>query len=87
MPPPGDLINLLVKELRSDARAFSYKATAIVYDVHISQSDETDCEHAIAIAINHRDGFSRTVNFPYSLKDGIVIVESPFVQPNENAIF
>lgn len=86
-PPSQDIIDLLVKEFRKDVQAGLYKATAIVYDVRVSRSGKTDKSDAIAIALNHRDQYSRVVLFPYSLEDGNIILDDPISQKNNIEIF
>jgi len=86
-PPTDDIVALLVSEFRKDAREGLYKATAIVYDVRVVKSDSTEKSDAIAIALNHRDNYSRLVLFPYSITGGNVSIENPISEKNSIAIF
>jgi len=86
-PPSKDLINLLTTELRKDAAAGKYKATAIVYDVRIIPPGKTEPSDAIAVALEHRDSYSTVVLFPYSLSGATVNIGEPFAEPGDHRIF
>ncbi|WFB37506.1 hypothetical protein P3T73_07005 [Kiritimatiellota bacterium B12222] len=69
-PPSIDLIKLLRQGFANEAKESKLKATAIVYDVRITPPGMNKKMDAIQIDLNHRDGYSVSVIFPYILKDG-----------------
>ena len=86
-PPSKDLIDLLAGGLRQSAAAGEYVATALVYDVKITPESADDPTDAIAVELEHKDGYAATVYFPYRLSDGQPILASPFVTPDSRSIF
>ena len=86
-PPSADLIDLLRTEFRQDARAGRYKATAIAYDVRITNPGSAVATDAIAIAVDHSDDYSVVVFYPYVLTAGTVRLGEPFAERGESSIF
>jgi hypothetical protein len=82
-PPSKDLITLLKNSFASSARTGEYKATAIFYDVRIGE----DKKDAVAVSLDHRDGYSVIVFFPYEVAAGILINGAPIAQMGVADIF
>jgi hypothetical protein len=85
--PSKELIQLLRGHLRTGAKAGTYKATALVYDVRISLSLADEKSDAIAISINHRDRYAVLVFFPYRLEEKGLVLGEAVAQQEENFVF
>lgn len=86
-PPSKDVIDLLVHGLREGAAAGEYLATALVYDVRVTPPSASEPTDAIAAELEHRDGYTVTVFFPYELTDGQPVLASPFATADGRSIF
>lgn len=86
-PPSQDIINILKANLRADASVGTYKATAILYDVRITLPESQQVSDAIAVALDHRNDYSKTVLFPYTLERGKVNLAAPFSERGAYSIF
>lgn len=62
--PSRDLIRLIKDGFIDAANKGQFKATALVYDVRASLPSTGDKSDAIAVSLNHRDGYSVIVIFP-----------------------
>jgi hypothetical protein len=82
-PPSKDLIALLKGSFADSARTGEYKATAIFYDVRVGE----DRKDAVAVALDHRDGYSVIAYFPYEVADGTLINGTPITQKGAADIF
>jgi hypothetical protein len=54
-----------------------FRATAYVYEARLTSAPNSRQQDAIAIALDHRDGYSATVVIPYELKNGRVKFAAP----------
>lgn len=86
-PPSNDVISLLVHGLRNGASAGNYLATGLVYDVRVTPPSAAEPTNAIAVELEHRDGYAVKVFFPYVLSNAQAILSSPFATANERGIF
>jgi hypothetical protein len=87
-PPSQKLIELMIESFRADAKAGRIKATAIVMDVRITLPDTDQTSDAILVRLEHIDGLSLNVFFPYSIKGkGEVVYGKTFAQKGEARIF
>lgn len=86
-PKSQPLIDLLYKHIRSEVEAQHCKASAIIFDVSITPSGATEKSDAIQVCLDHRDGYSAEVFFPYQLKDGQLIQGKPFSQEGAYPFF
>ena len=77
-PPSKDVIDLLAKGLCEGATRGEYVATALVYDVRVMPPSGSEVTDAIAAELEHKDGYSATVFFPYELTNGPPVLASPF---------
>ena len=88
MPAPADIIDMLVQLHRQQAWAGSSRACATVYDILTVPPGETAKRDAIAAAIEHADGYSVVVTFPYRFAtDGELLLEDSFAEARDNQIF
>jgi hypothetical protein len=86
-PPPLELIKRHRDIFRKGGKEGNFRATCLVCDVHMTRPDSGEETDAIHVFLDHRDGFSIEVVFPYRL-DGIELdVSEPFAQDGENNIF
>lgn len=85
-PPSADVLKNLYALLRKDAQQGHVDATAVVYDVRLSdpQLNERD---AVVISLDHRGGVSANVVFPYIVQRGVVQFGDPIRQVNDDRIF
>ena len=82
-----DIIQLIKGGFIQGAKDESYSATALIYDVRLSISDSGQKTDAVAVSLNHRDGYSVTVLFPYTLNGREVLFGEALAQPGEADIF
>jgi hypothetical protein len=86
-PPSTEVIRLLRECFVDAARKNEYKATAVVYDARVTlPPTEENCD-AIAVSLNHRDGYSVVVFFPYKLTDGKLEIGTVFAQKGGADVF
>jgi hypothetical protein len=87
-PDPKELITLLEKGFRDGAKKGQYKATALAVDIKIVPPGKKEKQDAIEIRLDHRDGYSVRVIFPYAFSAGGELkLESPFAAPGDKGIF
>jgi hypothetical protein len=63
------------------------KATAVIFDVRIKPSDSEEKTDAIQVCLDHVDGYSVEVLFPYKIANGEVLFGRTFAQKGEGKIF
>jgi len=87
-PDANALIELLEGGFRQGAREGRYKATALAVDIRTIPPGKDKKQDAIQVRLDHRDGYSARVIFPYTFSvGGALLVEEPFAIPGEKAIF
>ncbi len=87
-PPSADLIALLNDVFRRGATAAKYRATALVFDVRVVPPGATAKQDAIAVNLDHQDGYSVVVMFPYTFSSaGELLVSAPFASAGTKSIF
>ena len=86
-PKSQPLIELLEESFRQQARNGELRATSIIYDVRIKPPGSEDKTDAIQVCLDHRDGYSVKVLFPYKLTNGELLFGKTFVQRGDNRIF
>lgn len=87
-PSSADVVERLRDRFRDGAAKGEIKATGIAYDMLITPPGAQNKQDAVALALDHRDGYSVVVVFPYRLSpvDGLV-VDDPFAVAGDGAIF
>lgn len=83
----AELIRSLKDTFVAGARRHEYVATALFYEVGIALSAEGERIDAVAVSLDHRDGYSVTVLLPYKIEDDEVVYDSPRSQAGEADIF
>lgn len=87
-PASQAVIDVLEKGFQEGARVGRYKATALVVDMRVVPPGKDVKQDAIAVRLDHRDGYSVVVVFPYSIAaGGEVTTEPPFAVKGEQRIF
>lgn len=86
-PKSKDLIFLLRQSLQELAEKNNCKAVAVVFDVRITLPDSSSKSDAIQICLEHREGYSAEVFFPYQVLDNKVMYGETFAQAGSNDIF
>jgi hypothetical protein len=83
-----DVLALLEKGYREEAKLGKYKATVLVIDMLVIPPGKDVKQDAIAARLDHRDGYSVVVLFPYTIgPSGNVAIEPPFAIKGEHNIF
>jgi hypothetical protein len=82
-----DLIRSLKEAFVAGARRQEYMTTALFYEVTFTAASESERMDAVAISLNHRDGYSVVVLLPFRVEDGNVVYDTPRAQPGEADIF
>ena len=83
----GDMIGSLKDALIAGARRQEYMATGLFYEVGFTLPSSSERRDAVAVSLNHRDGYSVIVLLPYAIEDGNVVYDTPHAQPGEADIF
>ena len=87
-PASTALISILRDGYRREAVDGKILACAVVYDVRVATIAAPQMRDAVAFAIDHRDGYSVEVFFPYALhKSGELVFEPPFAKKGADEIF
>ena len=87
MPPSQELIELLTNGFRQEAAKGEYKASALFYDVRTTLPNATEKTDAIAVALDHADGYSVIVIHPYQIEDNQYIFGDLTARSGPNKIF
>jgi hypothetical protein len=87
-PKSVEVITLLKEAYRRDGASGKLLACAVVYDVRIVPPGKTEKTDAIAVDLNHRDGMSVTMYFPYQIgPDKEVVFGELFASKGPDDIF
>lgn len=86
-PKSQDLIDLFFKDFRENARKREIKAMAIVYDVRIKPPGQSEKSDAIKVSLEHWNGYSADVFFPYSIKNERLLLGEIFAQRRDPKVF
>lgn len=86
-PKSGDLIFILKNLVREMAAKGECKAAGVAFDVLVSLPTSGGKVDAIQLNIEHADGYSAEVFFPYRLIDGELIYGATLAQEGKQEIF
>ncbi|MBV7266082.1 hypothetical protein [Erythrobacter ani] len=67
---PSEMRQWLIDHMREQAQAGQYRATAVFYDSKTVSHDDNSSSDAIAIELDHVDGYPVLIFEPYQVKDG-----------------
>lgn len=82
-----DLIRGLKDAFIAGARRQEYMATALFYEVGVTLPSGSARMDAVAVSLDHRDGYSVIVLLPYTIEDGHVVYDTAHAEPGEADIF
>jgi hypothetical protein len=83
----AEIIRSLKDTLIAGARRQEYMATALFYEVGFTLPSSSERRDAVAVSLNHRDGYSVIVLLPYTIEDAGIVYDVPRAQPGEVDIF
>lgn len=86
-PASQPLIDLLKSGFRAAAVKGDIVASALAYDVRVTPPGSSTKTDAVAVELDHRDGYSVVVFFPYTVKSGSVVFGDAFANAGANSIF
>jgi hypothetical protein len=86
-PKSKDLIYLLRSSFQELARTNRCKVVALVFDIAVPVPKSTRKSDAIQVCIEHEDGYSVEVFFPYQIIDDQVVYGETFAQQANHRIF
>lgn len=86
-PQSEDMIDVLENLFLEKARAHECKATAIICDVRVKGSDGERRRDAIQVRLDHVDGYSTEVFFPYEIVEDEVRYGEIFTHKGKGGIF
>ena len=87
-PQSVEVISLIEKGFQDGAALGTYKATALVVDARVVPPGKRTAQDSIAVNLDHSDGTSVVVVFPYSFSAaGELAIEEPFAAPGDNRVF
>jgi hypothetical protein len=86
-PKSKDLIYVLRSSFQEMARTSQCKATAIVLDVAVTLPKSNLKSDAIQFCVEHADGYSVEIFFPYQIIDNRIVYDQTFAQQGKLEIF
>lgn len=86
-PPSIEAIKLLVSGFKQGTKEGKYKATALVYDSRVQLPGSNVKSDAIAVSLNHKDGYSVVVYLPYTKRGPDISFGQIFATVGENNVF
>lgn len=87
-PSASDLVDSLVATFQQQAEGEEIRASAILIDCLTVPPGETEKVDAVAARLDHLDGYSAVVFFPYTIgPDGAVTFAEPFAHEGDDEIF
>lgn len=86
-PKSKDLIYVLRSSFREMANTGQCKAVAIVFNVSVNLPKSDSKSDAIQICVEHVDGYSAEVFFPYQIISNEIVYDETFAQEGKHEIF
>jgi hypothetical protein len=86
-PASQPLIDLMRTGFRAAAARGDIIASALAYDVRVLPPGSDAKTDAVAVELDHRDGYTVVVFFPYVLRSGEVVFGQAFVNAGARSIF
>jgi hypothetical protein len=86
-PKSKDLIYLLRSSLRETVSTNQCKAVAIVFDVAVVPPKSDRKSDAIQVCLDHADGYSAEVFFPYQIIGSEIVYGETFAQEGKHDFF
>ncbi len=63
------------------------KAVAIVFDVAVNLPESNRKSDAIQVCVDHAEGYSAEIFFPYQIVNGEIVYDEIFAQEGKHDIF
>jgi hypothetical protein len=76
-----------VKDVKAVSNTKQLKATALVFDVSVDVPETAKKSDAIQVCVEHVDGYSAEIFFPYEIQDGRLNYGVTFAQEGKREIF
>ncbi len=86
-PKSRDLIYILRSSFREMVSTNQCKAVAIVLDVAVNLPKSNRKSDAIQVCLDHSDGYSAEVFFPYQIVNNEIVYEETFAQEGKHEVF
>ncbi len=86
-PKSKDLIYALRSSFREMANTNQCRAVAIVFNVAVSLPESDRKSDAVQVCVEHPDGYSAEVFFPYQIIGNEMVYKETFAQAGEHDIF
>jgi hypothetical protein len=86
-PKSKDLICVLRSSFQELARTNQCKAVAVVFDVAVTVPKSARKCDAIQVCVEHADGYSVEVFFPYQIVGDQIVYDETFAQQGKHEIF
>ena len=86
-PKSKDLLYILRSSLQDLAGRNECKAVALVFDVAVSLPNSDRKSDAIQVSVEHTEGYSADVFFPYRLAENKVVYGDTFAQQGKAELF
>jgi hypothetical protein len=86
-PKSKDSICVLRTSFQELARNNQCKAVALVFDVRVALPNADSKSDAIQVCLDHQEGYSAEVFFPYQIVDGSVLYGETFAQQGKLDVF
>ena len=86
-PKSKDLIYVLRSSFQEMASTSKCKAVAIVFDVAVNLPSSNRKSDAIQVSVDHINGYSVEVFFPYQIVNNEVVYGESFAQEGKHEIF
>ena len=86
-PKSKDLIYVLRSSLQDLAEQNQCKAVAMVFDVTVTLPNSDPKSDAIQVSVEHSEGYSAEVFFPYQLAENKVVYGETFAQRGKAEVF
>ena len=85
-PRSKDLLYILLSSFREMAERNECKAVAVVFDLSVTLPNSDKRSDAIQVSIDHIDGYSAEIFFPYRLANGELVYGETFVQQGKHEV-
>lgn len=86
-PKSKDLLYILRSSFREMAETNQCKAVAIVFAVSVKLPRSNRESDAIEVCVEHAEGYSAEVFFPYQIKNKEIVYDETFAQAGKREIF
>jgi len=86
-PKSKDLIHVLWSSFREMAESNRCKAVAVIFDVAVTLPNSNRKGNAIQACLEHADGYSVEVFFPYEMTNDAVVYGETFAQQGQHRTF